>query len=103
MKPTQKLSPPAVGHIEQRLAAQHTQQAEMLPIEQHESKLVLDKDIVLLEDMHPSAKTSRHESGGTVLSLEVYNGAVAAQDFALGKVCTASSAIIAEFQNIPDY
>lgn len=47
---------------------------------------MLSKDIVLLDDLHPSAHSTPHKAGGVVLSLEVLNGAVASHDFALGKV-----------------
>ena len=86
MKPAQRVSSPAVSPIEQRLKTQHEQQAELLPIQQDGSRLILDKEFVLLDDLHHSAKAYPHEAGGTVLSLELFNGAVASYDFALGKV-----------------
>ena len=91
--PTQlatKMDSPAISHIEKRLAAQHNQQAELLPIQQNGSRLILDKSLVLLDDLHSSVTITTHESGGSVLSLEVYNGAVASHDFALGKVSFAA-------------
>lgn len=88
-RPAQKMSSPAMSQIEQRLAAQHEQQADMLPIQRDGSQLILHGDTVLLDNLHPSVQTSQHNSGGTVLGVEVYNGAVAFQDFPLGKVHSA--------------
>lgn len=89
------MSSPAVSQIEQRLAAQHEQQADMLPIQHDGSQLILHGDMILLDDLHPSVQTSQHSSGGTVLGVEVYNGAVAFQDFALGKVHIACCMCVA--------
>lgn len=89
VKPVQKMDAPAISQIEQRLAAQHSQQTPLLPIQHTGSRLILDKNLVLLDDLHSSATVTTHESGGTVISLEVYNGAVASHDFALGTVSLA--------------
>jgi len=89
--PTQTEAPqaaaPAMSSIEQQLALQHREQAQLLPILRQESKLLLDNHITLLDGLARTTTVTPDNAGGVVLGFEVATGSVASKDFAVGKVC----------------
>ena len=77
---------PAMGPLEEQLAALHRHPAQLLPVDRQEDSLVLDNEVILLDGLTRSTSVTPHSAGGVVLGFEVANGAVASHDFAVGKV-----------------
>lgn len=75
--------------IEQQLSAQHQQPAELLALRRHDSSLLVGDDTALLEGLTRTTSVTPHAAGGVVLGFSVANGAVASQDFPIGKVLQA--------------
>ena len=76
----------ALSPIEQQLASHHRQPAQLTPLQRQEDNLLIDHDTVLLEGLARTTTVTPHAAGGVVLGFEVGNGAVALQDFPVGKV-----------------
>lgn len=80
--------------IETQLSAQHQQPAELLALRRHDSSLLLGDDTALLEGLTRTTSVTPHAAGGVILGYSVANGAVASQDFPVGKVLQAIEAIV---------
>ena len=76
----------AQSAIEEQLALQHKQPAQLSQLERKGSNLLIDGDTILLEGLAPTTAVKRHDAGGVVLGFEIANGAVASYDFPVGKV-----------------
>lgn len=76
----------AQSAMEEQLALQHKQPAQLSQLERKGSNLLIDGDTVLLEGLAPTTAVKRHDAGGVVLGFEVANGAVASYDFPVGKL-----------------
>ncbi|KAL3148912.1 hypothetical protein ABBQ32_001780 [Trebouxia sp. C0010 RCD-2024] len=72
--------------IETQLSAQHQQPAELLALRRHDSSLLLGDDTALLEGLTRTTSVTPHAAGGVILGYSVANGAVASQDFPVGKL-----------------
>lgn len=72
--------------IEEQLLAQHQHPAELLELQRQNGSLLLNGDTALLEGLTRTTTVTPHAAGGVVLGFSVANGAVASQDFPVGKV-----------------
>lgn len=72
--------------IEEQLSAQHQCPAELLELRRQDSSLLLGGDTALLEGLARTTTVTPHAAGGVILGFSVANGAVASQDFPVGKV-----------------
>ena len=72
--------------IEEQLLAQHQYPAELLELRRQNGSLLLHDDTALLEGLTRTTTVTPHAAGGVVLGFSVANGAVASQDFPVGKV-----------------
>ena len=72
--------------IEEQLSAQHQHPAELLELQRQNGSLILNDGTALLEGLTRTTTVAPHAAGGVVLGFSVANGAVASQDFPVGKV-----------------
>lgn len=72
--------------IEEQLLAQHQHPAELLELRRQNGSLLLNDNTALLEGLTRTTTVTPHAAGGIVLGFSVANGAVASQDFPVGKV-----------------
>lgn len=72
--------------IEEQLSAQHQYPAELLALRRQDGSLLLNDHTALLEGLTRTTTVTPHAAGGVILGFSVANGAVASQDFPIGKV-----------------
>lgn len=72
--------------IEEQLSAQHQNPAELLDLRRQDGSLLVDDNTALFEDLTRTTTVTPHAAGGVILGFSVANGAVASQDFPIGKV-----------------
>lgn len=77
---------PVSSPIEEQLLAQHQQPAELVELRRQNGSLLLHDGSALLEGLSCTSTVTPHAAGGVVLGFSVANGAVASQDFPVGKV-----------------
>lgn len=72
--------------IEEQLSTQHQNPAELLALRRQDGSLLLNDNTALLEGLTRTTTVTPHAAGGVILGFSVANGAVASQDFPVGKV-----------------